>query len=123
MSSVPTRSRDWRRAVARKDCDGGDRRKTGTTTALPVRLGIQARPVAMFTLKNCTLSPVVRARVGAGWQPPPHLILAVWHDTPAMLKILRLAEHIEWAAKHDALNSVGKFLREMREEDWFHIGD
>jgi hypothetical protein len=40
-----------------------------------------------------------------------------------MLKMLRLAEHIEWAAKHDALDSVGKFLRELREEDWFHIGD
>jgi hypothetical protein len=64
-----------------------------------------------------------RARVGAGWQPPPPLILAAWHDTPAMLKILRLTEHIEWAAKHGALESIGNFLRKMLEEDWFHIGD
>jgi hypothetical protein len=34
-----------------------------------------------------------------------------------------LTEHIEWAAKHGALESIGNFLREMREEDWFHIGD
>ena len=38
-----------------------------------------------------------RSRVGVGWQPAPPLILAAWHDTPAMLKMLRLAEHIEWA--------------------------
>ena len=64
-----------------------------------------------------------RARVGAGWQPPPPLILAAWHDTPAMLKMLRLTEHIEWAAKHRALESADKFLRELREEDWLHIGE
>jgi hypothetical protein len=51
------------------------------------------------------------------------LILAAWRDTPAMLKMLRLTEHIEWAEKHGALESIGNFLREMREEDWFHIGD
>jgi hypothetical protein len=64
-----------------------------------------------------------RTRVGAGWQPPPPLILAAWHDTPAMLKKLRLAEHIHWAAQHGALELVGKFLRDLREEDWFHIGE
>ena len=64
-----------------------------------------------------------RTRVGAGWQPPLPLILAAWHDTPAMLKMLRLAEHIEWAAQHGALEPVGNFLHELREEDWFHIGE
>lgn len=64
-----------------------------------------------------------RSRVGVGWQPAPPLILAASHDTPAMLKMLRLAEHIEWAAKHDSLEAIGKFLRELREDDWHHIGD
>jgi hypothetical protein len=64
-----------------------------------------------------------RVQVEAGWQPPLPLILAAWHDTPAMPKMLRLAEHIEWAAEHGALESVGKFLRELREEDWLHIGE
>ncbi len=64
-----------------------------------------------------------RTQVGAGWQPPLPLILAAWHDTPAMLKMLRLAEHIEWAAQHGALESAAQFLRELREEDWFHIGE
>jgi hypothetical protein len=40
-----------------------------------------------------------------------------------MLKMLRLAEHIEWAAKHGSLEAVGKFLRGLREDEWFHIGD
>ena len=57
-----------------------------------------------------------QTKVGAGWQLPPLLILAAWHDTPAMLKMLRLAEHVEWAGKHDALDSVGTFLRGLREE-------
>ena len=62
-------------------------------------------------------------RVGAGWQPPAPLILAAWHDTPAMFKMLRLAEHIEWAAEHDALDPIARFLRALREEDWFHVGE
>lgn len=40
-----------------------------------------------------------RTRVGGGWQPPVPLILAAWNDTPGMLKMLRLAERIEWAAQ------------------------
>ena len=64
-----------------------------------------------------------RKRVGTGWQPSPPLILAAWHDTPAMLKMLRLVEHIEWAEQHGALESIARFLRELREEDWFHIGE
>ncbi len=64
-----------------------------------------------------------RTQVGAGWQPPLPLILAAWFDTPAMLKMLRLAEHIEWAAHHGALDPAAQFLRELREEDWYHIGE
>ena len=40
-----------------------------------------------------------------------------------MLKMARLAEHIEWAAKHGSLDAIGSFLRELREEDWHHIHD
>src|ERR1035441_3210908 len=63
-----------------------------------------------------------RRRDGSSWKPSLPLILAAWHDTPAMLKMLRLAEHIEWAAQHGVLESISNFLREMREEDWFQIG-
>ncbi|MGD0420640.1 MAG: hypothetical protein ABSA68_13855 [Xanthobacteraceae bacterium] len=64
-----------------------------------------------------------RKSVGTGWQPSLPLILAAWHDTPARLKMLRLAEHIEWAAQNGALEAVARFLRGLREENWFHIGD
>lgn len=64
-----------------------------------------------------------RKRAGSGWIPPLPLILAAWHDTPAMLKMLRLTEHIERAAQHDALASVDSFLRKLREEDWHHLGE
>ena len=66
--------------------------------------------------------PTARGLVLAGSRHP-WLILAAWHDTSAMLKMLRLAEHIEWAAQHGALESVARFLRELREEDWPHIGE
>ncbi len=65
----------------------------------------------------------VRRQVGAGWQRPLSLILAAWHDTLAMLKMLRLAEHVEWSARHGGLESVARYLRELPEEDWFHIGE
>ena len=64
-----------------------------------------------------------RKRKGAGWEPALPLILAAWWETPALQKMLRLQEHIEWAAKHDCLDRVYSFLCELSEEDWFHIGD
>lgn len=63
-----------------------------------------------------------RTRVGAGWLPPAPLILAAWY-APSMLKMLRLAEHIEWAAKHNELDPVSNFLHNLRKEDWFHVGE
>jgi hypothetical protein len=64
-----------------------------------------------------------RTRVGAGWQPPLPLILGAWDDTPGLLKMLRLAEHIEWAAQHGGLEPVARFLRALSEDEWFHLGD
>ena len=64
-----------------------------------------------------------RKRVGGGWEPALPLILAAWHETPAMLKMLRVAEHIEWAAEHGALETVATFLRGLREDEWFHSGE
>ncbi len=64
-----------------------------------------------------------RTRVGAGWQPPLPLILGAWDDTPGLLKMLRLEEHIKWAAQHGALAPVARFLRGLFEDEWFHLGD
>ena len=63
-----------------------------------------------------------RQRVGGGWEPALPLILAAWHDTPAISKMLRLEEHIRWAAEHNTLESVGVFIRNLEENDWLHLG-
>ena len=64
-----------------------------------------------------------KKRVGGGWEPPLPLILAAWHETPGISKQLRLTEHIEWADKMGCLDEVGKYLRNLKESDWFHLGD
>jgi len=48
--------------------------------------------------------PEKRRAVGA-WEPAVPLIGAAWHETPAMLKMVRLAEHIQ---------STTRFLRSQR---------
>lgn len=64
-----------------------------------------------------------RARTGGGWKPVPPLILGAWHDTPALMKILRLKEHVDWADQHGALEEVDKFLRSLPESEWAHFGE
>lgn len=64
-----------------------------------------------------------RKRVGGGWEPALPLILAAWHDTPVLLKMVRLKEHIDWAEKHGVLDEVDKFLRSLSESEWAHVGD
>ncbi|TMJ81809.1 MAG: hypothetical protein E6G76_24645 [Alphaproteobacteria bacterium] len=57
--------------------------------------------------------PEKRRTVDA-WEPAIPLIGAAWHDATAMLKMVRLAEHLQWAAKHNALSEVAAFLRGSR---------
>ena len=64
-----------------------------------------------------------RKRVGMGWEPPLPLILAAWWDTPALSKISRLQEHLEWAAAHGALESVHAYMAGLPEHEWHHFGE
>jgi len=64
-----------------------------------------------------------RRRVGHGWQPPLPLILGAWWDTPALMKMMLLDEHIRYADAHDALADIDRYLRGLPEEDWAHLGD
>lgn len=64
-----------------------------------------------------------RQRVGSSWQPPLPVTLAAWDDTPSILKIARLREHIEWAHSHGAIEQVGTFLASLPEAAWHHFGD
>lgn len=62
-------------------------------------------------------------RNGLGWEPPLPLILAAWWDTPALSKMVRIREHIEWAATHGCLGQVYDFMRALKEEEWHHLGE
>jgi hypothetical protein len=62
-------------------------------------------------------------RVGDGWEPALPLILGAWHHTPALMKILRLQEHIDWASAHGALPVVGEYLASLAEDEWLHFGE
>jgi hypothetical protein len=62
-----------------------------------------------------------KKRLGSGWEPPLPLILAAWWDTPAMSKILRLQEHIRYAAEYGVLDEVDKFLRALSNDQWFKL--
>jgi hypothetical protein len=64
-----------------------------------------------------------RKPVGAGSSPSAPLILAAWWDTSDADKHDRLLYHIRYAAEHGALEQVAKFLRNLREEDWYHFGE
>ncbi|MHC1699976.1 MAG: hypothetical protein AB9900_03225 [Humidesulfovibrio sp.] len=69
-----------------------------------------------------TLLPNRRCK-GGGWEPAVPLILAAWWDTSALAKMVRLEEHIRWAAEHSALDAVESFLRGLPENKWHHAGD
>ena len=64
-----------------------------------------------------------RQRKDAGWEPSLPLILGAWWDTPALSKMLRLREHIEWAASHGVLDDINSFLLELSEDQWHHVGE
>jgi hypothetical protein len=63
-----------------------------------------------------------RQRVGSGWNPPLPLILAAWDHTTGLEKMLRLKEHIEYAAEKGILDQVEQFLRSLQPEEWHTLG-
>ena len=62
-------------------------------------------------------------RKGNGWEPALPLILAAWNDSPAMFKALRFGDHLEWAAKHNAIDQVYAFMVSLKEIEWYHYGE
>ncbi|MFO1401236.1 MAG: hypothetical protein U1F06_02615 [Steroidobacteraceae bacterium] len=60
-----------------------------------------------------------RRQAAQGAEPPPPL-LESGANAPALLKTLRLAEQVRWAAAHGVLGAVHGFLEQLREEDWLH---
>ena len=64
-----------------------------------------------------------RRQTGSGWEPSLPLILAAWNGTSNLEKMVRLAEHIDWSAKHGNLAEVAVFIRKLDESQWYHFGD
>lgn len=64
-----------------------------------------------------------RKRMGNSWEPPAPLILAAWWEASDSLKQLRLIDHIKWAEQQGQLEEISNFLKNLKEEEWFHFGD
>jgi len=64
-----------------------------------------------------------RHRKAGDWVPAPPLILGVWWHATVLQKLLRLQEHIEYAAAQGVLSEVNSFLRALPESDWAHVND
>jgi hypothetical protein len=64
-----------------------------------------------------------RKRKGNSWEPSLPLILAAWHHSSNLDKMLRLKEHIKWAKEHDSLKEIEGYLESLNEEDWHHLHD
>lgn len=62
-------------------------------------------------------------QVGVGWVTPLPLILAAWWEASDDEKRGRLAEHLQWASEHGALQSVCAYLHSLPEEQWHHMGN
>ena len=59
-----------------------------------------------------------KKRDEGGWYPPLPLILGAWWETTGLEKMLRLREHIEYAASHGELNKVDDYLRHLFKDQW-----
>lgn len=57
-------------------------------------------------------------RVGSGWEPALPLILGAWWHTSSLEKMIRLQEHIDFAASHGVLTQVDAYLRSLSPEQW-----
>ena len=57
-------------------------------------------------------------RADDGWSVPLPLILDQWDDTTSLDKMMRLKQHIEYAADKDMLDPVEKFIRGLTREEW-----
>lgn len=64
-----------------------------------------------------------KKRKGGGWEPALPLILAAWWETSAIQKMFRFIDHIEWAEKNGQLEEITKYLFELKEEQWHHLGE
>ena len=69
------------------------------------------------------MPPDRKQNPSGGWNPPLPLILAARSHTTGLEKMLRLREHIEYAASNDSLEAIDSFLRKLSPEQWHTTGN
>lgn len=62
--------------------------------------------------------PARKQKNSGGWEPSLPLILAAWWDVPALPKMVRLIEHIKYAANYDVLDEVDTYIRSLKPNQW-----
>jgi hypothetical protein len=55
--------------------------------------------------------------------PAPPLQPWLWPNLSGLQRRLRFREHAEWAERHGCLDEVARFIGDMAEADWVHMGD
>lgn len=64
-----------------------------------------------------------KQKPSGGWEPPLPLILAAWYVTMPIEKQLRFKEHIQWAFNNNQIEEIGRYLRRLKEDEWYHFGE
>jgi len=75
-------------------------------------------PVPNYWNELWQMLPDRKQKASGGWEPSAPIILAAWWDVPALPKMLKLAEHINYAAEHGVLDEVDTYLRALKPDQW-----
>jgi hypothetical protein len=55
--------------------------------------------------------------------PPPPVQPWMWRKLSSLQKRLSFREYVEWAERHGRLQQVARFMDDLAEEDWLHMGE
>ena len=59
----------------------------------------------------------------SGKMPSPPLIGQAWLATPSLSKRMSFRDHLEWAGAHGGLEIAASFIKQLREDEWYHMGE
>ncbi|MFQ5736169.1 MAG: hypothetical protein ACE5GY_04815 [Thermodesulfobacteriota bacterium] len=78
-------------------------------------------PMPTYWNELWQMLPDRKQKSSGGWEPPAPLILAAW-AAPALSKMIRLVEHINYAAEYGVLDEVDTYLRSLKPDQWAYGG-
>lgn len=87
-----------------------------------VRFATSAGRVCPMPAEWAALYEVLRSHDASGSLPPPPIEGIAWTSTSARTKKMCLQVHIEWAADHQALELVERFLHGLPGQRWHVLG-